>query len=248
MTSNGGPLYDSTSVETEMPMMQAPLIDLNRNAEATRYALLRRLAPAIRHQMAGSFQPVTMIAALIEKRAMAATPNLPTLANAAGEVRALVSAATRSNLDLMAWIAPDPATRVALGKGIADALHLVATLLSFRGFKLVNQTEALPAEVELCHVRGAFLASLLALTDAAVAPCSVLISASREDQEMVVTIAQVAVDAASAATASSEIFHANWAAYRKLEWDDVAAIASADSVAMKQTETTVELRLPTLLA
>ena len=228
--------------------MHVPSNDSKRNIESACYALLQRLAPAIRHQLAGCFQPVTMMAAIIEKRLRTAAPDFPSLIKTSGDLRTFTTDAVRANLDLMGWIAPNLSAHVALGKGIGDALHMVATELSFRGFKLVNQTEALPAEVELCHVRGAFLASLLALTDAAVAPCSVLISASREDHEMVVTIAQVAVYAASAATASSEIFHDNWAAYRKLEWDDVAAIASADSVAMKQTETTVELRLPTLLA
>ena len=60
--------------------MQDTLNDLTRNAEAPRYALLRRLVPAIRHQMAGSFQPVTMMAAIVEKRLLAASPDLPALA------------------------------------------------------------------------------------------------------------------------------------------------------------------------
>jgi hypothetical protein len=224
--------------------MQDPLIDLKRNAEATRYALLRRLAPAIRHQMAGNFQPVTMMVALIEKRLLAATPNLPALVKTAGEVRAQTAAATRSNLDLLAWIAPDPKARVALGKGIQDALHLVATELSFRGFKIVNQTEGLAAEVALHHVRGVFVASLLALTDAAASPANVLLAAALEDQNMVVTMALETVEIADAATGPSDDFHIGWAGYRKLEWEDVAAIATADGVAFTHTATTVELCLP----
>ena len=41
---------------------------LARLAEGPRYALLRRLAPAIRHDMAGSLQPISMVAAMLEKR------------------------------------------------------------------------------------------------------------------------------------------------------------------------------------
>lgn len=226
--------------------MHDPLIDLKRNAEATRYALLRRLAPAIRHQMAGSFQPVTMMAALLEKRAVAATPNLPTLAKTTGEVRAQVAVATRSNLDLLAWIAPDPKARVALGTGIQDALHLVATELSFRGFKIVNQTEGLATEVALHHVRGVFVASLLALTDAATLSANVLLTAAREDQDLLVTMALKTVDTAAATTGPSDDFHLGWAAYRKLEWEDVAAIANADGVALKHTAMSAELQLPNL--
>ena len=38
-----------------------------RLAEAARYALLRRLAPAIRHSMGGALQPISMVVALLEK-------------------------------------------------------------------------------------------------------------------------------------------------------------------------------------
>ena len=226
------------------PPMQVPSIDLKRKAEASRYALLRRLAPAIRHQMAGSFQPVTMMAAIIEKRLLAATPDLPALAKTSGEVRALATAATRSSLDLMAWIAPDAEARVALGKGIQDAVHLVATELSFRGFMFVNQTEGLATEVALHQVRGVFVAGLLALTDAAASAGNVLVTAGRDGQDMVVTMALAAADPAAAASAPSEEFHVGLATYRQLDWDDVEAIATADGVALKHAATTLEMRLP----
>lgn len=223
--------------------MQVPPIDLKRNAEASRYALLRRLAPAIRHQMAGSFQPVTLMAAIIEKRLLAAAPDLPALVKTSGEVRALAAAATRSSLDSMAWIAPDPEARVALGKGIQDALHLVATELSFRGFKCVNQTEGLATEVALHHVRGVFVAALLALTDAAASPANVLVTAGRDVHHFTVTIALAAAEPA-AASAPNEEFHVGLATYRKLDWDDAEAMATADGVALTHAATTLELCLP----
>ena len=227
------------------PPMQDPSIDLKRKAEASRYALLRRLAPAIRHQMAGSFQPVTMMAAIIEKRLLAATADLPALAKTSGEVRALATSATRSSLDLMGWIAPDAEARVALGKGIHDTLHLVATELSFRGFKFVNQAEGLATEVALHQMRGVLVAGLLALTDAAASPGNVLLTARREGQDMVVTMALApAGPAAAAASAPSEEFHVGLATYRQLEWDDVEAIATSDGVAFQHAATHLELRLP----
>lgn len=224
--------------------MHEPSTDSKRNAEAARYALLRRLAPAIRHQMAGSFQPVTMMAAIIEKKLLAPTPNFPALVKTGSEVRALATDAIRSSLDLMVWIAPDPDARVALGKGIQDALHLVATELSFRGLKFVNQTQGLATEVAVHHVRGVFVAGLLALTDSAVSPGSVLLTATREGQDMVVTIALAAVEPAAAATAPSEEFHVGLATYRQIDWDDVERIATVDGVALKHAAATVALRLP----
>lgn len=224
--------------------MQNPLIDSQRNAEASRYALLRRLAPAIRHQMAGSFQPVTMMAAIIEKRLLTASPDMSALAKTSNDVRTLATAATRSSLDLMGWVAPDPEARVRVDKGILDALHLVATELSFRGFKFVNQTEGLATEVALHQVRGVFVAAVLALTDAAASPATMLLTAAPAGKDMVVTVALSPVEPAAVAIAPSEEFHVGLATYRKIEWDDVEAIATADGVALKHAATTVELRLP----
>ena len=221
-----------------------PSADLKRNAEASRYALVRRVAPAIRHQMAGSFQPVTMMAAIIEKRLLTPTADLPALVKTSAQVRALANAATRASLDLMMWIAPDPEARVALGKGIQDALQLVATELSFRGFKCVNQTQGLATEVALHQVRGVFVAGLLALTDAAATPANVLLMARREGQDMVVTVALAAVEPAAAATAPSEEYHVGLATYREIDWDDVEAMAAADGASVQHEAMTLMLRLP----
>ena len=198
----------------------------------------------MRHQMAGSFQPVAMMAAVIEKRLQAASPDLPALVKTSSNVRALATAATRSSLDLMGWIAPDPEARVPLDQAIQDVLHLVATELSFRGFKFVNRAEGVAIEVALHHVRGVLVAALLALTDAAASPANVLLTAGQEGEDMVVTIALTDVETAAAATALSEEFHVGLATYRKIDWEDVQAMAAADGASFTQTATNVLLRLP----
>lgn len=218
--------------------------DSNGNAESARYALLRRLQPALRHQMAGGFQPVIMLAAIIEKRLQAATPDLTALCKKSSDIRTLSTSATRSNLDLIGWIAPDTAAKVPLGKGILDALHLVATELSIRGFKSVNQTEGVGSEVMVNHVRGVFVAGLLALTDAAPSPAEFLLTARREGQDMVLTVALQEASNPAATTASDAAFRINLPIYRKIDWADVEAIAAADGVALKHAAATLELRLP----
>ena len=223
--------------------MQDPLIDFKRKAEAPRYALLRRLAPAIRHQMAGSFQPITMMAAIIEKRLLAASPDLPALAKTSSEVRAMATAATRSSLDLIGWVSTDPEARVPLEKGLQDALHLVASELSFRGFKCANQTQGVADEVALSHVRGVFLAAVLALTDEAAAPATVRLTALREGNHMVVTIALTDRGLFTEKAPNAE-FQLSLAAYRDIDWSDVGAMATADGVPVQNTPTQAILRFP----
>jgi len=214
--------------------MPSSPVDLKRCAEAARYALLRRLAPAIRHDMAGGFQPVTMLATIIEKRLLTASPDMPTLIKNSGEMRTLAIAATHSNLDLMGWMVVNP----------EDVLHLVMTELSFRGLKFVNQTEGMTTDVALHHVHGAFVAVLLALTDAVASTANVLITAAQEGQDMLVKIMLADVGATSDVSTSREEFHIGLAAYRKIDWDDVQAIADVDGLHIKHEAGSVILRLP----
>lgn len=226
-------------------------MDLKRDAEASRYALLRRLAPAMRHQMAGALQPATLMAALIEKRLKAAAPDLPAVAKTSSDLRQFATAATRSSLDLMGWIAPDPEARVLLDKGVQEGLHLVATELSFRGFKCASQTQGMGLEVALSPMRGVFAAALLALTDAAAKPANVVVTAQPEGHDVVVTVTLMPFDTAGTAATASEIatapdeeFQLSIAAYRKIDWSDVEAMAAADGLAFQHGPTTVRLRLP----
>ena len=218
--------------------------DLKRSAESARYALLRRLQPAMRHQMAGGFQPVTMLAAIIEKRLLAAMPDMAALARTSGEVRALSTAATRLSLNLMGWIGSDPAAKVPLDTGVLDALHLVATELSIRGLACVNQTAGADAEVAVNHLRGAFVAGLMALTDAAPLPAKFLLSARREGPDMLLTIELTDEPNQAVATTSDPSFRVNLPIYRKIDWDDVEAIAAADGIVLKRTATSLALHLP----
>lgn len=223
--------------------MQDSSIDFTRNAEAASYVLERRLAPAIRHQMAGGFQPVTMLAAVIEKRLQTANVDLPALVKTSADVRAMAIAATRASLDLLDWLAPDPPARVRLDKGVEDALHLVATELSFRGFEFVNETQGLAIEVVRHHLRSVFMAGLLALTDAAASPANLLVTAGRDGADMVLTLALAAAEPAAEPSASGEEFRVGPAPYRKIAWDDVEAIAAAHGVAFTHTQAMFELRL-----
>lgn len=226
--------------------MQISSIDLEHRAEAARYALLRRLAPAMRHDMAGGFQPVMMLATIVEKRLLAATPDLPTLVKCSHEMRALAIAATHSSLDLIGWMGHDKGACVGLGQGIRDALHFLATELSFKGFKFENQTEGVTTEVGREHLRGIFVAALLALTDAVTvaSTTNILLTAAQNGHDMLVTISLTDVGATLGAIAPHEEFLIGLAAYRKIDWDDVQAIADVDGLSVIYETGSVMLRLP----
>jgi SHS2 domain-containing protein len=224
--------------------MQSSSIDLKRRAEAARYALLQRLAPALRHDMAGNFQPVTMMAMILEKRMQAAAPDLSTLVKNCGEIRTLSIAATHSNLDLMGWIAVDPKASVSLAEGVKKVLHLMTTELSVRGIRFINHTEDVTTVVALPRMYGVFTAALLALTDTAAAPANVHITSVRDEHDMLITLTLKDAADASSASLPYEALQIGLAAYRNIDWDDVQAIADEDGLSVQHKATSVQLRLP----
>ena len=191
--------------------------------------------------MSGAFQPVAMTAAIVERRLLSAAPDLAALAKTTHNLRALASSAIGSNLDLMGWIAPDAELNTALDVGIHEALQMVATELSFRGFKCLNQTQHQTDAIAQVQVRGVFVAALLALTDACARPADVVIAAQREGKLMAITLALADRDTRQDSEAE-ESFQPPVATYRSIEWDDVQALAAADDVALQHTPTQAMLR------
>ena len=214
--------------ETSKPSLE------KRLAEAARYALVRRLAPAIRHNMAGALQPVSMIAAMLERRVQSATPDMAQLGKNSRDIGLLSREAAGSCMDLMGWIAPKDNDLVALHAAVEEAVGLVATELSFKGFGLANETADTTAELPRAVVRSVFLAGLLALTDAAPAPASVRISShTPADGAVTLTLELSPTDG----EASSN----NAPAYRLIDWDDVQALARAEGVALAVADHRLQL-------
>ena len=209
---------------------------LARLVESARYALLRRLAPAIRHDMAGALQPISMVAAMLEKRLQKPDPDLLALAKNVNAVNALAREASLSCMALMNWLSPRLDESTPVYTGVAEAIALVTTDLSFRGFTLVNQTETVDAAVavRVSMLRGLFMAALLAMTDSHSGPARVLLGADAQGDKLVFSITLEPTE--------DELLAGMPPVYRSLDWDDVRALAAAESVVLVHTPSRVELR------
>ena len=214
-----------------------PGVASDHQIEAARYALLRRLAPALRHNMAGGLQPVSMIAAMLEKRLQSASPDLAIIAKNAAAMNALSREAAASCMDLMTWLAPKDNAVVPAGDGIAEAIALITTDLSFRGFDVVNETTGAPATVARNALRNVLMAALITLTDTFEAPASVRLTAQHEaDAGFIVMDMELAKSESDIMTSSG------LPAYRALDWGDVEALAQADGVGLAHTASRAQLR------
>jgi hypothetical protein len=208
-----------------------------RLAEAARYALMRRLLPAIRHNLAGTLQPIGMMSAMLERRIKGAAPNMDQLAKNTQALTTLSREAAATSLNLMTWLAPKDNELVAVNSAVEESLGLMATELSFRGFSLDNQATQSVARLPKGMLRSVFTASLIALTDAFESPAVVVVGVETEagDPRLCIT---------TAPAASNELFTGvnQMTTYRALQWTDVQALADAEGVHIEYAASFVKMK------
>lgn len=218
-----------------MPSSTIPFLN-ERLAEAARYALMRRLLPAIRHNIAGTLQPIGMMSAMLERRIKAATPDLAQLGKSAQGLNTLSREAAAVSLNLMTWLAPKDNDLVAVNSAVEESLGLMATELSFRGFAVVNQTAEAVSMLPKGILRSVFTASLIALTDSTDSAASVVVSAEGETGNIRLTISLEPGGTPELAAMGSRM-----PIYRALQWADVQAIAEAEVVRLDYAADCVQL-------
>ena len=207
-----------------------------RLAEAARYALMRRLLPAIRHNLAGTLQPIGMMSAMLERRLKGVTPDMAQLAKNSQALTTLSREAASTSLNLMTWLAPKDNELIAVNSAVEESLGLMATELSFRGFSLDNQTPESVAKLPKGMLRSVFTASLIALTDAFEPPASVVVSVQGEGSDVRLRITLTAIAPNNLLTGVNQM-----PTYRALQWADVLALADAEGVGIEQGEGFVQL-------
>ena len=95
---------------TDLPMAAAALP--SAQAEAARYALLRRLAPSMRHHLVVNLQPIGMIYEVMDRRLRQPQPDLAHVQDSASKINGFAKAALASCLDVVSWLAPDDTVTV----------------------------------------------------------------------------------------------------------------------------------------
>lgn len=209
--------------------------DETQRVEAARYALLRRLAPSLRHEVVAYLQPVTMIGGVLERRLAAPQPEPAPLREGVTRLVASSRAAVQSSLDLVAWLAPDPGTR-PLHEVVDEVVTLLRGSLGFRGFTLMDETAGLACAVPCAGLRCVLPASLLWLTDSAGPPAQVTLRAQAAAGQVRLALSLAPLEGAAGSDTPP--------AYRPLSLEDVQALARAEGIALDAAGDSLALRLP----
>ena len=205
--------------------------------ESARYALLRRLAFSIRHQMVAHLQPIGMVTELLERRLRAPSPDMVQVHDSVTKINGLSKAAAQDTLDVITWMAPEPGATAAMEEVVKDTVSLLRGNFSFRGFSLRGDVQQ-PQPVGRAAARMLLPAALLALTDTLEGPAEVVI-VSRLGEDVVI------VDLTVRPTEGDGSFE-NQLSYRAIQWHEVKALAGAEDVELAYTEDRATLTFPVL--
>jgi hypothetical protein len=221
-----------------MPDKQEKTLDAvpDRLVEAAHYALLRRLAFAMRHHMVVHLQPIGMITEVMERRLRSPLPDLGQMRESMIKINGYSRAAVQSCLDVVSWLAPEDGATVALDAGVDECLALLRSGFAFRGFTVKDEVGTVSLPLARAGLRNVLPACLLALTDRAVSPADLVLTAQPGAGQAVLTV-EVRPGQGSPGFAGD-------APYRLLEWHEVEALARADGIALDRRGEQIRITIP----
>lgn len=205
---------------------RAPGSVSSQQIEAARYVVLRRLSPALRHDMVRPLQPIALISSVMIPMLDHPTPDIEALRQQVNEIDGLAKAALTGFLDIGTWLDPEPGRLVEFGAGVSECVGLMATSLHFFGFNLVNDVATPPVSVDRDAMRMVLLAAMLEMTDSLTVPAHLQLSACLGQSE-----AQLLLRFAAQVGRHLE---SRDPPYRKVTWDDVQALAAAAEVRLSR--------------
>lgn len=210
-------------------------------AEAARYSVLRRLAPALKHDMVVNLQAVAMMAEVLNARLERGQSNPNELQKCVSKINRLAREAVMTCLDVAAWIEPGEDEGIRLREGVEECVGLLAGNFNFRGFSISNDVPDVDFEVSREALRNLLSACLITLTDAAATPAEVLVKAEVAAGFAVLTVRCETRESGPDAMAFA-------VTYRQLDWSDVQALAAAESVELFRTPDQIVMRIPRAIA
>lgn len=214
-----------------------------RLAEAAKYAVLRRIAPGLRHDVAGAMQPVGMLMMVLQRRMQLSDPDLAAITKNLASVAALTKEASTACMNALAWMASCDDMPISLHSALNEAKKLLETDFAAAGLELVNGVSDEHVSVPQNFYRTVLVGALLAFCDQRSAGASVEVKlaadARSSNHSHLLHLRMLAGDT-DKTPASSEPIRPP----RAIDWRDVEAMAGSVDVTMARGEGWLTLGLP----
>jgi hypothetical protein len=223
-----------------------------RLAEAACFAVLRRIAPVLRHDVAGLMQPVGMLMMVLQRRVQMPEPDLQAIAKNVTSVSALAKEATAGCMNAMGWMASREDAAVSLRSSVNEAAILLSVELSTQGLEISNIIPDDSAIVPQSFFRSVLVGALLAFCDQRMVGGTLQISLDAEAGNNTTAnrlMLRMLPRDASAVPGVPEIPELTVSPAidrpsRSIDWADVEAMAGSFGVAVARGEGYLAVGLP----
>ena len=206
--------------------------------EAARYAVLRRVGSALRHDLVVNLQALGMLTEVVANRLERGLPPLADLQHQLARIQRTTREALAQSLRVAAWLVPPEDDSLDLRTGLQECLALVRGGLEHRGFSLQVEWPAAGFEVSGTLVRPLLLAALLHLSDQARAPSELQVSGRAQANRATLTLACPAANGNGGCEAMELDLP-----YRPLAAFDVQALAVSGSAELRVQAGQIDIRL-----
>lgn len=196
--------------------------DMNAyRADAIRYAVLRKIAPGLRHVMMGELQSI-QLAADLATRLLRPGADIAKARDNVVQIPAQCAIAVNTCRAVIAWMRPEEDATIAIGDGLARSIKVATDDWFLRGLELRSDVEDASARVRPDALQELVVTALLVLADRFAQPADLQVSARASERYVDVTLnGKTAARAASFPPASQ---------YRLLAWTDLAVLAAVHDV------------------
>lgn len=211
-------------------------------ADAARYAVLNRIMPSLRHDVAGSMQPVRMLLMVLERRLQKADPDLDAIAKNVTSISTLNKLASVDVMSAMGWTCTGEVAPVSLRSSVDEAIKLLALELTLKKMALVNGIADDSATAPQSFLRSVFMGALLAFCDQNTegGMLQVTFAAAADSQQPSQLQLRMLPDDTGKSQASLDVDRK----HRMIGWPDVHAMAQSCGVQMARGDGWLTLDLP----
>ena len=203
--------------------------------------MLRRLAPALKHDMVVNLQAVAMMAEVLNARLERGSPAPADFQASISKLNRLAREAVMNCLKVAAWIQPVEDEGIRLSKGVEECLALLASNFNFRGFTVEQGS----ARQRLPGVAGGLAPPAGGGADHLDRRRGRSLRGAGQGRSRVRVRRAVGASHARGRTCEGLPFEAG---YRQLEWADVQALATAESVELVRGSDQIVMRMPRAIA
>jgi hypothetical protein len=149
---------------------------LNHRSEAAAYAILCRVGPVLRHEVAGLMQPVRILVTVLERRVNKPEIDLAATAESVSTISMLTKQASAGCMNAFEWFAPPNDASMNLRDGVEELKKLLSLEFSSSALTLENAVTYDAGAVPKSFVRLVLVGALLAFSDSQLAPSTLRIA------------------------------------------------------------------------